>query len=164
MKHLIIIILVFLFTSFLHSQVVIYDSLYLDSCLETSLSFKKKHVICYDRFHKLTRQGILIDGKREGEWKLYMDGELLKCGSYKNNQKKGTWKEFYLNGKEIFIGKYKNDLETGIWRVYLNDKDLRLSNDDNKKRLVEIRKYKNGKFLEKKIFDMEGKCVGIEKY
>lgn len=162
MRHLIIVALVFLFIDYVHSQTTTYDAINSDSCLETRLSSNKTYVICYDRFHNITRQGLLIKGMRQGKWNLYMDGEILRSGRYKNNKKRGVWKEFYLNGKEVFVGKYKNDLETGIWRVYLSDKDLRLPNVFDQKRLTEIRKYKNGKLLEKKIFDSKSKCISTE--
>lgn len=163
MKYLIIFIFCFSYY-FVNSQVLQFDSLNRDSCIEINVSFNKKQIICFDNFHKLTRYGYLINGKQVGEWHIYMDGRLLKVGKYKNDKKVGIWKEYYLDGKELFIGKFKNNMETGAWRVYLSEVDLRICDDKKLIRLAEIRKYKKGKLIEKKVYDKSNKLVKKDIY
>ncbi|MGZ8890133.1 MAG: hypothetical protein ACXW0J_01880 [Nitrososphaeraceae archaeon] len=135
----------------LKSQILRFDSLYNDSCLEININLEKTYVICHDRFHNLTRKGYLVNGKEESNWEIYSEGKLFKFGKYKKAKRVGTWREYYVSGKEVFIGKYKNDLQTGKWKVYQSEFDLRDSNHAKTMILTETRRYKKGKLVKKVI-------------
>lgn len=121
-------------------------------------------MICYNRFHLLTRMGYLVSGKREKHWEIYDDGNLLLSGTYKHDKKNGPWEEYYVSGKELFRGKYKNDLSEGKWKVYLGEADLRGEKNNVPRYLSEIRRYKKGKLISKKTYNSKGELLNTEKW
>jgi antitoxin component YwqK of YwqJK toxin-antitoxin module len=64
-------------------------------------------------------EGLLIKGRRMGEWKhFYENGKLLAQGDYFDSLKAGEWSFYYSNGDLKSRGKYKADEKHGLWREY----------------------------------------------
>ena len=59
---------------------------------------------------KLMEEGQYVDGKKEGEWKLYSSNGLLAIENYKNDKREGEWKEYNpLNNELISSTTYLNN-------------------------------------------------------
>ena len=79
----------------------------------------------FDRAQSLLKSEGKIDKttqKKEGVWKFYnREGELVYTGSYKDDQKTGTW-EYFDPFREK--GEMLNGKKEGIWKTYRNDGTL----------------------------------------
>lgn len=67
-----------------------------------------------------------IDGKKDGECKLYFEtGELNEVRSYKNNEMNGIWLTFNTNGVKVAEAAYKNGKKDGNWYVWDDEGNLK---------------------------------------
>ena len=63
--------------------------------------------------------GQMVDGKKEGLWKLISsNGMLVEEGSYAGDQKTGEWKGYYENGQLKEVVTYSKNLENGPFKEY----------------------------------------------
>lgn len=64
-------------------------------------------------------EGMMRNGKREGEWKSYYStGALWSQGFYENGKQYGKSISFYENGKQQFEGFYKDGNPIGHWTFW----------------------------------------------
>ncbi len=71
---------------------------------------------------KLSQEGSLQNGKREGHWKsYYRDGTLWSEGDFEKGVAEGITITYYPNGKKRYEGQFKNGQKTGVWKFW-NDK------------------------------------------
>ena len=79
-------------------------------------------------------KGTYKNGKKEGPWvSYYENGQLLTKGTYKDGKKEGSWVGHGENGQLLSEGTYKNEKKEGFWVWYHDDGQLR-----------KIETYKNG--------------------
>lgn len=73
----------------------------------------------YYKNGKIKMQGMLKDGKREGDWSsFYENGKVWSIGEYVNGKRNGIGNVFYENGVLRMEGMYKNDKQVGKWKLY----------------------------------------------
>ena len=102
--------------------------------------FKKDVTIPYrpvtcEIIHK-SKDGIIINGKREGFWKFYYErpNQIAAEVNFKNGKKHGLWKWYcFWTGIVDILSFYKDGKEHGVWKYF----------DENG--LTEIVTYKDGK-------------------
>lgn len=59
------------------------------------------------------------NGKLNGPWKFWRDGEILhEAGYYKDGEKEGETIIYYRNGKIKIKGKFKKGKASGLWKYY----------------------------------------------
>ena len=73
-----------------------------------------------------------VNGKKEGEEKLYLCGQIWYICNYVNGIKQGEYRDYQTNGELWLIGNYVNDMKEGKEKTYYNGQ------------LVEICNYVNG--------------------
>lgn len=74
----------------------------------------------------LKMQTTFLDGKKQGECKLYFeDGELNEIRHYKNNEMNGTWLTFNNLGVKVAEASYKNGKKDGNWFVWDDEGNLK---------------------------------------
>lgn len=72
----------------------------------------------YSDSGKVITKGEYIDGLKEGEWMLELQG-YREEGIYKADKREGEWKHYYTeNGKLRFIGKFIDGVPDGIHTFY----------------------------------------------
>jgi antitoxin component YwqK of YwqJK toxin-antitoxin module len=68
---------------------------------------------------KIKMQGMLKEGKREGDWSyFYENGKVWSLGEYVNGKRNGIGNVFYENGVLRMEGIYKDDQQVGKWKFY----------------------------------------------
>jgi len=84
--------------------------------------FKNGQAIYQKEFYadgKISMEGPLQNGKREGEWKSYYEnGNLWSSGFFKDGILNGESKAYFPNGKLRYKGSFKNGEKTGTWIFY----------------------------------------------
>lgn len=81
-------------------------------------------VVEYSREGALIAKGVYIEGKREYEWFIVVDGVKLE-GNYKYGERDGLWKLFNREGLLIFEGSYIDGFENGLHKWYYDNKEIR---------------------------------------
>ena len=84
----------------------------------------------YQRFYYpsgiLSSEGLMKDGKPDGDWKSYFEnGKLKSEGSRKDFELDGTWKFYNEEGKRILEIEYRNGKKNGIRTTYLDKEIIR---------------------------------------
>jgi antitoxin component YwqK of YwqJK toxin-antitoxin module len=69
-------------------------------------------------------EGSLLNGKRNGIGKLYMNGKLLYEGDFKDDLMDGQGKKYYPNGKLMYTGDFRIGKMDGAGKLYHNDGSL----------------------------------------
>jgi hypothetical protein len=70
-------------------------------------------------------EGMIIDGKKEGEWlTFFSDGRLLSKSYFKAGLLNGPFKSYQSNGDVRSIGYYKNGKRSGQWVTYQSNGDV----------------------------------------
>ena len=65
------------------------------------------------------RNGLMKNGKEDGEWVInHENGQLYSKGNYKNGKREGSWVWYYDNGQLFSKGNYKNGEDKGEWVWY----------------------------------------------
>jgi|GEM_PF-6233201 len=138
----------------------------------------------YHTFYVL--KGLFVNGKREGVWQLNEQGRFTESLSYTNDQPHGTYTKYNIAyPKKVLLveGKYVQGLKQGKWEAYfINYKDVgkkgfvttsvtqegtrQTSYHSFKKRpstkLKALAIYENGKVIEYKEWDEQGKEIPYE--
>ena len=89
-------------------------------------------VIRYDSENVYEGIGLIIDGKRNGEWTwTYYDdkGELKDVGNYVNDTLEGNYKRYY-KGAVIHEGVYSKGEKVGEWKFYYRCKNIARAKKD----------------------------------
>lgn len=111
MKTLITLSLV-LFTTVLFAQRS--ETTYFDNGeFQTQLYLSKSKVVLstYYPNGQLKEMGQILNGERDGIWKLYdNEGNLLSQGNFVNGKKEGTWKVQAFVNTESYNLEYKNGI------------------------------------------------------
>ena len=72
------------------------------------------------------KRGIIIKGKREGEWLIYHNnGQLEEDVNFKDGKKEGEYLRYSKNGKLYHKGNYKNDKIDGEYLTYYQNGQLK---------------------------------------
>ena len=134
-----------------------------------------------------TGKGLMVDGKRDGEWTLtnnkgtllkrekynlgdlegytgyFPTGEVQASGPIKNGEKHGDWAEYSEGEKNAYKGKYIGGLKNGDWTLYNKDNAL-LSRTTYKGDIksYEIIYFENGEIKEEGVY-FQGKKHGLWK-
>jgi antitoxin component YwqK of YwqJK toxin-antitoxin module len=69
-------------------------------------------------------EGNLLNGKRNGLGKLYMNGKLLYEGNFKDDLMDGQGKKYYPNGKLMYSGDFRIGKMDGEGKLYHEDGSL----------------------------------------
>ena len=70
-------------------------------------------------------EGLIIDGKKEGEWSTFFsDGRLLNKSYFKAGLLDGPFKSYQSNGDIRSVGSYKNGKRSGQWITYQSNGDV----------------------------------------
>ena len=70
-------------------------------------------------------EGMIIYGKKEGEWSTFFsDGRLLSKSYFKAGLLNGPFKSYQSNGDVRSIGYYKNGKRSGQWVTYQSNGDV----------------------------------------
>ena len=70
-------------------------------------------------------EGMIIDGKKEGEWSTFFsDGRLLSKSYFKAGLLNGPFKSYQSNGDVRSVGSYKNGKRSGQWVTYQSNGDV----------------------------------------
>jgi antitoxin component YwqK of YwqJK toxin-antitoxin module len=132
------------------------QKIYYNNELETKVKWKnnKKQGNTYTYKNSKIESIIpYLHNKKHGIHINYNDeGIIIKELSYKYGFLEGTSKSYYEDGKKKRIGKYKNGFSDGLFIDYSDS-----GNVEN------VEKYKNNKFIEKKLYDNNGKITKIIK-
>jgi len=81
--------------------------------------------ITYHSASLLDSIGNYKNGKKEGEWIRYHDnGQLYSKGNYKNGKTEGEWVSYWVTGQLMFKGNYKNGEREGEWVYYQEQGNL----------------------------------------
>lgn len=74
----------------------------------------------YNILGNIIAEGIALEnGKENGSWIYYYEGNNKKAeGNYNNGKKNGVWKYYYPNGKIKQKGSYLQEKLTGAWHWY----------------------------------------------
>jgi len=107
-------------------------------------------------------RGRIINGKKEGEYKVYFkDRLLLSKSNYKNNKLDGERLEFYDNGKLISKKNYKDGKLEGEYFDYYRFGQIQSKRNYKKGKLNGdyLVYYKNGQLYNKKTY-IDGKLEG----
>ena len=68
------------------------------------------------------QQGIISEGRKQGQWlEFWVTGQLKSKGEYNDGKKTGSWLLFYSNGQLLGKGNYLEDKENGEWLFYFRD-------------------------------------------
>lgn len=79
---------------------------------------------------KLSMQGPLVDGKRNGYWKSwYEDGKLWSEGGFENGERQGVGIVYHANGQKHLEGTYAKGIKTGVWKSWDENGSLNSSVD-----------------------------------
>ncbi len=149
-----------------------------------------KEQIFFEDF-SLKSEGVILNGKKEGEWNyydekqhnyaiitykadkkegkakyFYEDGSVAKITNYKNDTiKVGEFKEFYTNGKQQSYGNYDEKGEkVGEWKWFYENGKIEIIGTYNKEneRVGKWEWYfENGKLEEQKFYTENNKPTGI---
>ena len=58
------------------------------------------------------QQGLVSEGKKQGQWlEFWITGQLKNKGEYNNGKKNGLWLLFYTNGQLMGKGNYLARIE-----------------------------------------------------
>ena len=88
------------------------------------------------------QQGLVSEGKKQGQWlEFWITGQLKNKGEYKNGKKNGLWLLFFTNGQLMGKGNYLEDREDGEWQYYLRDGTINQETSGN---------YKDGRKIDSK--------------
>lgn len=75
----------------------------------------------YSDSGKVITKGEFIDGQKEGQWVLELQG-YREEGSYKGDKRDGEWKHYYTdNGKLRFVGKFIDGIPDGMQIFYYSN-------------------------------------------
>ncbi|MFY9307872.1 MAG: hypothetical protein WAQ28_02365 [Bacteroidia bacterium] len=75
----------------------------------------------YSDTGKVITKGEYIDGMKEGEWMLELQG-YREEGVYKSDKRDGEWKHYYTdNGQLRFVGKFIDGVPDGIHTFYYSN-------------------------------------------
>ena len=92
--------------------------------------------------------GLMVEGKREKEWKeFYPDGNIKREVAFKNGVQHGLGSSYFSDGKLLMRGNLINGLQVGVWKKFYpngnvevkqtfkenNREELRESSDENGK-------------------------------
>ena len=92
---------------------------------------------------QVEEEGMMEDGKREGEWKEYYEsGKLFAVYQYENGMLNGPSVAYHENGALLGKANYVNDMPVGYFVSY----------------------NMNGEILETGTFDQQGEKVGVWEY
>jgi antitoxin component YwqK of YwqJK toxin-antitoxin module len=70
-------------------------------------------------------EGMIIDGKKEGEWSTFFsNGRLLSKSYFKAGLLNGPFKSYQSNGDVRSVGSYKNGKRSGQWVTYQSNGDV----------------------------------------
>ena len=126
-----------------------------------------------DNTGAILQEGILKEGKREGNWTEYHpEGFVKSVTPYVNDQKEGVYLEITMNGQLSKRFFYHNNLKNGEYREYQYStiKEQRVYVNDKLEGLAKIF-YDNGKIMEEgnykngtrdgvsRWYDQEGKVT-----
>ncbi|MCX6232571.1 MAG: tetratricopeptide repeat protein [Bacteroidetes bacterium] len=82
---------------------------------------------------KITLEGLLKNGSKEGLWKKYdVNGILLSEENYKNNNYQGAVKTFYKNGNLKSYCEYEENERNGLFQSFYKDGTLKQEGYYNK--------------------------------
>lgn len=84
---------------------------------------KRQEVILYNHDGKIDEKGVLINGKKNGPWEYYENGELSVIKNYKDDVKDGEWLA-YEKGKLRTKGIIKNGVSDGLWIFYYDNGNI----------------------------------------
>ncbi len=114
---------------------------------------------------KIYNEGFYLNGKKEGEWKLFHENGLInEKGSYIEGERDGVWEYFYPSGKLNTKTTYKVELhklfnkkiskKNGPYEEFYPNGNPRMSG-----------KFENGNQIgEWKIFNEDGKPIRLQIY
>lgn len=118
----------------------------------------------YTEQGELEKTGNWNNGSKEGEWKEYSNGSLIKKSTYKNNKKNGEELNYDEFGKLSKRSHFIDDEKTGAFELYDNERlkfsgnyingkeegELKCYNEDGIG-IHKIMNYKNGKFIDQMV-------------
>lgn len=74
---------------------------------------------------KVSGEGHLRNGKRQGAWKFYhLNGKLKAVGKYVDGALYGYWEWFRENGKPLQAGAFEGSAQVGLWKRYYDSGQL----------------------------------------
>ncbi len=137
----------------------------------------------YHTFYVLTGQ--FVNGKREGVWQLNEQGYFTESLNYKNDQPHGTYTKYDIQfSKKVLLvkGDYINGIKQGKWQAWRIDyksvtkgKVISVASDEYvtktsytdfskkpKTKLLAKAVYENGRVIEYKEWDYDGKRTEYE--
>ena len=112
---------------------IIFLSLLSSSCSEPNDDLVERDGVYYKKFSEVPftgkvtglRNGLMKNGKEDGEWVInHENGQLMCKGNYKNGKREGSWVWYYDNGQLVSKGNYKNGEDEGEWVRYRHDGQL----------------------------------------
>lgn len=86
------------------------------------------------------------NGKRQGEQRIYENGELYSVANFKDNQHHGPYQTFYKGGQINVEGEYVADVMSGKWKRYYTDGQIMevVAFEDNEENGPFVEFYPNG--------------------
>lgn len=125
-----------------------------------------KTTVYYENGNK-NGEGMLENGKQQGEWKYYLEnGELVSSTeTYLNGVLHGSYKEYYENLSYKKTGQYTNGKKEGIWRSFFENDQKRYEyyKDDNVYRVEHFYANSNITMFEGDITNGIGQMVKYTK-
>ena len=83
------------------------------------LFYKKGSDEPYSGSVKGSQIGLMVEGKREKEWKeFYPDGNIKREVTFKNGVQNGLGSSYFPDGKLLMRGNLINGLQDGVWEKF----------------------------------------------
>ncbi|HDR05054.1 MAG TPA: toxin-antitoxin system YwqK family antitoxin [Candidatus Marinimicrobia bacterium] len=76
----------------------------------------------WDESGELIEKGLYSQGKKEGQWTIYLPNGEYQSGYYRNDKKNGPWTYFYKDGLELSVY-FSDGIATGEWTERINLKN-----------------------------------------
>ena len=61
------------------------------------------------------------NGQRDGSYRLFISGKLVREGQYEKGSLSGEWKRYHSNGRLKDIGFWRENKPEGLWRFFGED-------------------------------------------
>jgi antitoxin component YwqK of YwqJK toxin-antitoxin module len=69
----------------------------------------------------ITARGTLVNGIREGIWRMYYSpGNLESMGAFRAGERIGLWEYWYHGGRRRMLGEWSQGERIGLWVVWNN--------------------------------------------
>ncbi len=103
----------------------IWKTFFEDGTLRGEIEYKEDHGRYTEYYHsgKVMAEGPRSGARNVGKWRYYAEdgGTLQSEGDFVNGKKNGEWKLYFPSGKVSSSGQYKNDEPDGKWTYYFED-------------------------------------------